>query len=1698
MEGNHMEKTGTKRKLLKFIVPLIIGLTLCGIATIGVLNSNQFGIGSKDSSNNVKTLLPVASTAKELQELLLKSGKLTITIKEDIVVEEPLLVKGNKKIKGNHTISMALDAKPYQNIFSVLDDASLTVDEITVDGNGIANCIYVEPSGELNLSSGKLVYGFPYGVEVSGKVTMEGATVEHAMCAGMSVVAGGEAYFTKGEIINSVDSALHIGKGGYASISEDIQMWDSGEFIVTNYGKVEITGGSIGGAHKTLIKNLGELSIQGTEDKKVELCDAGRYGIWSTKESTLTQIDGLYLHDTGYTGILLAASKNVDIRNSTIESVGRDGIYATSKAEGNIENVVIKSAGTPGINSNTSSKLTAKNITIEKPGTVGLYAQNGGVIEAENIVIKEPTQRGIMCVGGNVTGKNIEINSPGIFGITCANKEELRGRVILENATITNVGTRNGINIVTGGLVRITGGVISNVTKENGAKVHGEGSRLELKDVDIKNCGYYGILTQKDARVVVENATISNCKDGVVGEVDSGTILKNVTVADSIYYGVYAKKGSAIKVEDVVVKSSKERGIVSIGGRVYGKNVEITSAGIFGITCASEGDYKGTVTLENTNISDITERNGINIVTGGKVTITGGTISKIAKQNGAKIHGEGSRLELKNVDIKDCGYYGILTQKDARVVLENTTISNCLDGVVGEVDSGTILQNVTVSNSTYYGVYAKKGSAIKVVDVTVKDSKERGIVSLGGRVYGKNVEIANTGVFGITCASEKEYKGTVTLENTNITNVTQRNGINIVTGGMVQITGGTISGIVTENGAKIHGEDSKLVLQDVDIKDCAVNGILAQVDSEANLTNVKFENCDGSAIYCDGGVVAGDTVSTKTVVGYGVHCENAGEVAGNVNISNLTVEAGTTGDGLSATGGSNVTVKKGTISNTKGTAVYINRSSVDLTEVTIDSAGAHGVYNNNGTITAADTSIVTPKYSGLYTKGENGQTFLNAGEGNNIVSNSGENDIYVCENAKATISSSVFSDSTLHSVLCEVGTIELDGVTIERAGSAGVYLLGKGSNAIINNSVIENSKERGIRCEGGSVTGENMMILSPTKYGITCNAKDDTTGSVILKDVTISNVVNGSYGINVLGASYCEITGGTIDEGKTGIGARAYGENSKLVLKGVDIKNCGTTGVATYNYGEAILEDVEIRNCSNGVLTEVNAKASLTEVDIIDCSSTGIYSKGGTLTGIGVDITNPGNYGVLDRESGDVAGAVTLTRFSVNNAKKYGLYVRTGSSLIATTGTIANVTEENGAYNSNGTLSLTDVRIDGSKTSGIYVVGKDTVNTLTNVTIANAGVHGIQNESGTINGNTVKIENVTTNCINCSAEGTMTINNLIVTGGKGMDVQGTSNVTVNGGSISGNAGSAVYCKQAAITLNDFTITESKGSAIYNNNGTVTASDITISKAGGASVYTKNANGITTLNKVNKDNSISGSVSNDVCAENGARIIVNNACFTGSTGDSVLNKGGNITLNTVTIQDVNQHGIYCQGGSLTGNTVYVVNSKDVGIQMEANAQGELKGVEVSNCANVAIKCINARLIVDTLTVSGCAGALYTEGADAFLDVKNGNFTFATKCSGVYCKSGAEIVLDNVAMVIDNTKTNQVNSIYMNGGKITGTNVTITGTQRNTYSYLTLFNNAETSINGKAYESEGTNASTAKTYKYCNNNAVNATEFYTTAQ
>jgi len=864
------------------------------------------------------------------------------------------------------------------------------------------------------------------------------------------------------------------------------------------------------------------------------------------------------------------------------------------------------------------------------------------------------------------------------------------------------------------------------------------------------------------------------------------------------------------------------------------------------------------------------------------------------------------------------------------------------------------------------------------------------------------------------------------------------------------------------------------------------------------LTNVKFENCDGSAIYCDGGVVAGDTVSTKTVVGYGVHCENAGEVAGNVNISNLTVEAGTTGDGLSATGGSNVTVKKGTISNTKGTAVYINRSSVDLTEVTIDSAGAHGVYNNNGTITAADTSIVTPKYSGLYTKGENGQTFLNAGEGNNIVSNSGENDIYVCENAKATISSSVFSDSTLHSVLCEVGTIELDGVTIERAGSAGVYLLGKGSNAIINNSVIENSKERGIRCEGGSVTGENMMILSPTKYGITCNAKDDTTGSVILKDVTISNVVNGSYGINVLGASYCEITGGTIDEGKTGIGARAYGENSKLVLKGVDIKNCGTTGVATYNYGEAILEDVEIRNCSNGVLTEVNAKASLTEVDIIDCSSTGIYSKGGTLTGIGVDITNPGNYGVLDRESGDVAGAVTLTRFSVNNAKKYGLYVRTGSSLIATTGTIANVTEENGAYNSNGTLSLTDVRIDGSKTSGIYVVGKDTVNTLTNVTIANAGVHGIQNESGTINGNTVKIENVTTNCINCSAEGTMTINNLIVTGGKGMDVQGTSNVTVNGGSISGNAGSAVYCKQAAITLNDFTITESKGSAIYNNNGTVTASDITISKAGGASVYTKNANGITTLNKVNKDNSISGSVSNDVCAENGARIIVNNACFTGSTGDSVLNKGGNITLNTVTIQDVNQHGIYCQGGSLTGNTVYVVNSKDVGIQMEANAQGELKGVEVSNCANVAIKCINARLIVDTLTVSGCAGALYTEGADAFLDVKNGNFTFATKCSGVYCKSGAEIVLDNVAMVIDNTKTNQVNSIYMNGGKITGTNVTITGTQRNTYSYLTLFNNAETSINGKAYESEGTNASTAKTYKYCNNNAVNATEFYTTAQ
>ncbi len=1408
METNQNENNQLKKNTKKVVALLFSFFAVCAIALacIGVWKS-----GNQENKEVISVVESdkteyMASSADELRELLLAKKEFTITLKKDIYVDEPLMVAGTKTLKGNHSIIMELYVKPYQNILQVTDNARLILDGATVDGNGVASCIKVDPTGELTTLSGKLEYAFPYAIDAAGSVVIEDITIENSLCSGLYLVAGAKAEITGGKFLDSTHAALYVGKDAEASLTDDAVLQGSANTLIQNAGKLTVTGGVLKDADQTLVKNTGELTVQSPSEEKLEWCNAGRYGIWSTTGSTVTKVDGLYLHDTGYTAILIVKSKGVDIKNSIIENAGKDGIYAATKSEGIVENVTIKSSGTHGINAN-ASKLSVKNVVIEEPYQMGLLSKEDALIEFENVKIIKPRLRGIMSVGGKVSGKNIEIDSPGLFGITAAagaTEKKIQAKITLENLTLKDVESRNGINIIGGSVVSITNGTISGVKKECGAKIHGEGSKLTLKNVKISDCAVAAVLGQTGSKSTLENVTISDMtKYGVQATVDSTIVLKKVDIKDTGY-------GS----------------IVSYAGKISGQDVTVTSPGTYGVFSGVKGEKTGSVTLTRLAVTGAEKKNALQVMGGSSLKVTDGTITDTKVASSAYAKDSGSKLTLKNVTIKNSVSNAVLCDF-ATVKAENLTIDTAKEAGIrnnGGTVSGT---TVAVENAGTYGVWSRTAREIasktSLNGLTVTDTAASNGLCVGGG-------------------------STMTVKNGTISNTLAASGVSATgVGSTMKLTNVDI--VDSANDGIISGVGTKLVCSNVNVTNSGEDGINVKGNgATATLNTVAVKNCGKIGIYCQGNTVTGKNITVDTTGSYSVvssvyTAADKQVYTGNMSVANLSVANTQKNNGLYATGGSKINVAGGSISDTKdSSSVYAKGegSQIGLKDVTISSSAGNGILNDFGVVTVENVAVNVVTGDGIRSNGgtvTGKKVHVSGVEGNGIISRTASevtsnvelaevtvedikttNGLYVVGGSTLTVNGGTIAkvlaangasltgagstlkmngvditESNKSGVLAGVGTVlDFTNVKITTSGADGITMNAE-AQATLNTVTVKDSIGKGIYCQGGTVTGDNITVDTAGDYGVVSSVGTYTTevdtegvteevektasGDVSVKNLIVNNVQK-NHGLYVAGGAKLVADGGSVSNTLAGSGV--YNNRSTMNLSNMTIDTSSSDGFYI------------IGNASSSVLTNVN-------------------------------INNSGLHGVENYE-----GHITATGLNITGTTKHGMYITGGKS----------TTELKQAENEAAEVYTNS--ITGAKGDGIRVENSVKSATFNSVKMENIGADGMYLGSTIVTGTKIAINGtgrygVSVARMQDTVPSKITLEQLV-----------TANTQSNGVHILSNSKTPV----SEIKVTGGTIGKTNtGNGVHNNRSKVELIDVTVENSCENGYYVIGGNSVSTLTNV---------------------------------------------------------------------------------------------------------------------------------------------------------------------------------------------------------------------------------------------------------
>lgn len=361
----------------------------------------------------------------------------------------------------------------------------------------------------------------------------------------------------------------------------------------------------------------------------------------------------------------------------------------------------------------------------------------------------------------------------------------------------------------------------------------------------------------------------------------------------------------------------------------------------------------------------------------------------------------------------------------------------------------------------------------------------RGVTSLYGGTY------TNAGGYTITNAGKMNIGPDVTISDTSTDGLvhTYRMGVTVIDGATLK----------NSAAAAIYNRGGDVTLKNMTISGISGNGISNSIGGIVRLKNVTFQTIAGHGIFSDNASVEAENLTLKDIVGNGiinqkahftgmnVTFHNIGRSAvnntnavlgvyeyGSVTLDTFTIDKATN-YGLCNLGGEFI-AKNGTVSNTKGTNLYIAGGTGTVTSVDcLGTTGEEtpGVVIGGGTGPAKVTMekcTVTGSYGGLSNRGEEADLTL----ANCVIKGNGSTD-------RNRTGGGINNSGTLTAINCKIEN------NVGLAGG-GVYNFGT------------------FTMEGGSVTGNRSLRAA----GGFCN--DTSEGIAALRNVTVTGNVSATTG----------------------------------------------------------------------------------------------------------------------------------------------------------------------------------------------------------------------------------------------------------------------------------------------------------------------------------------------------------------------------------------------------------------------------------------------------------------------------------------------------------------------------------------------------------------------------------------------------------
>ena len=1545
--------------------------------------------GDADIYANGDVTLNGGACASVIDTEIYAGGAVTITGQDgnvkvnDANIQTAQTGFGNVDVTANYgNLTMESGSAAYGIYISAGGAVNLSADDdVTIIGGNQAGYIYAN-GGDLTIQGGSAI-SISYLSSASGSVDVEGIDAEsqgsvYVYSYGGDVYLSGDTIKADGTLANNNGNVTITSYDGTADLENtfitalgNVNIESSGTLtlntdssvnaaiaaggsvnLTSDYSDVNVTGYTIGTSLKPVGADVNVTALDGAIDIEGTGINAGA-NVIAESDYTLT-LGGSYsdnitaglgvslTSDYGdvdiYGGSITAKAGDVDITSGGAIALTKNDSYS-SEGDIDIEGVTISATPASVINSVTPG--TGGNIDISAGGGVTLSDDSitaGGAVnvEADNydVDISSTSSTAVSSISGasgvtitadygavNITDTGISSGN-GNVNITAANALNIAEDGTLHSITGNNVYLTStggqGISISGANIASKNGDVVINAENENTVPSFvGHQARIALADVggsvDISAGGDVSIISVGPVIPVADSSDPALTLPG-----DFDIVIENgyIEANSSVILDTPLGTGGYVYLNDTVLIS--DYGDVSIVGDGYVEidNSSSINAGGGDVTI----DAGGYLDMES---STVTAADWMLLEAGGYVDLYGDNLT--ANNGDVNIRSYNSYVDLENTYISAGGDVNIRAS-----------------GSSGNSYAGDVLLGVL----DYQNDYNYDNNEIDAGGSVTLQSDNADVLVYGYSIYAYgNSDNGNVDIYA--------YNGQVDLEYTYISaygDVVIESGNTLTLGNYSDI----YSGVGIDAGGSVTLKSDNA---DVDIYGSAIGynwAIGGNVDIYALKGQVDVENAYINA-NGDVDIESSDTLTLAGYYGVGI------DAGGSVTLQSDNADVDIYGSSIGETGAYGYYAPIGGSVN-----IYAHNGSIDMENtyveadgnVNIDAGGSVFLYEDGG------------RYGGIY---------------------SDYGDVNIT-------SDGTISESTVNSVFgidIEYSDIEANGsVNINAYNGNDVYAYADTITADygdVNINGLASSSSGYVDLEDTEISAlGDVNITSGGKLTLGSNGSYDSTinagGNVYL--ASGAGVQIGNTTINADSASVVDISGSTISANN---GTSLTG-NVDISGSGGDVSITGgnSSSVSIYNTTINLGGDVAISGASALSATGVGDVNISTSGGGLSIAAGNVFINGGdNFSGNNISLTsgssittadgnvNINDYGTVSISWNNSAGIYGNNTISLGNVDVDG-------STITANGGDVNITTEGSVYLasiSSSTVHVDDININNSTvdayssaptisfvtaSSGdvnlnaggnVYITGNSTIYASDKVNITASG-----QEAGTADYGNVDIENSSItagNGVNVNAEGyvhdygtTLDLEGWNVTAGDYVELDSPGNITVNGSSLTANAGDVDITSGGTLatgassiisaTVGNVTLDASTGDATLQN------TTINANSTAGVSVGNVNVNALNGMVTLTGD-TISGNNSVNISAGTGLTVNGGSISSSDPTVGIVTPAVSVAGVGTVNLSSTSGQTTI-QGGASVKSYYINVNSPD-GILLDGTSGGSLKGNTMNLTASV---------------------------------------------------------------------------------------------------------------------------------------------------